>query len=81
MQSPDKLELLKSALGLLVRENFSNDKVDAGEIGAGHSVTAIYEIALSGSAGRYTRLKSSRTLDRRPGTIVLLPPWPDSGRF
>jgi Ca-activated chloride channel family protein len=28
----------------LRREDFSNDRVDAGEIGAGHSVTAIYEI-------------------------------------
>jgi Ca-activated chloride channel family protein len=37
---------------LLKREDFNNDKVDAGEIGAGHSVTALYEIALknSGSA-------------------------------
>src|SRR5690606_1155975 len=26
------------------REDFNNDKVDAGEIGAGHAVTAIYEI-------------------------------------
>ncbi len=25
-------------------EDFNNDKVDAGEIGAGHAVTAIYEI-------------------------------------
>ena len=36
----------------LAREDFGNDKVDAGEIGAGHSVTAIYEIVLSGSAGQ-----------------------------
>jgi Ca-activated chloride channel family protein len=36
----------------LAREDFSNDKVDAGDIGAGHSVTAIYEIALTGSAGQ-----------------------------
>ncbi|MCB1875934.1 MAG: VWA domain-containing protein [Chromatiales bacterium] len=35
----------------LRREDFNNDKVDAGEIGAGHNVTAIYEIALAGSAG------------------------------
>jgi Ca-activated chloride channel family protein len=28
----------------LRREDFNNDRVDAGEIGAGHSVTAIYEI-------------------------------------
>jgi len=35
----------------LKREDFSNDKVDAGEIGAGHTVTALYEIALVGSGG------------------------------
>ena len=35
----------------LRREDFSNDAVDAGEIGAGHTVTALYEIALVGSPG------------------------------
>lgn len=34
----------------LNREDFNNDKVDAGEIGAGHSVTAIYEVTAPGSA-------------------------------
>jgi Ca-activated chloride channel homolog len=29
---------------ILAREDFNNDKVDAGDIGAGHTVTAIYEI-------------------------------------
>ncbi|MFZ5676078.1 MAG: vWA domain-containing protein [Pseudomonadota bacterium] len=29
---------------LLQREDFNNDKVDAGDIGSGHTVTAIYEI-------------------------------------
>ncbi len=29
---------------MLRREDFNNDQIDAGEIGAGHSVTAIYEI-------------------------------------
>ncbi len=37
---------------VLAEEDFTNDKVDAGEIGAGHSVTAFYEIALVGSDGR-----------------------------
>ena len=32
----------------LAREDFNNDQVDAGEIGAGHDVTAIYEICLVG---------------------------------
>jgi len=36
----------------LNREDFNNDKVDAGEIGSGHTVTAIYEITPSGSAHR-----------------------------
>ena len=34
---------------LLAREDFRNDKVDAGEIGAGHTVTAFYEITPAGS--------------------------------
>jgi Ca-activated chloride channel homolog len=33
----------------LNREDFNNDKVDAGDIGAGHSVTALYEITPVGS--------------------------------
>ncbi|HTV67552.1 MAG TPA: VWA domain-containing protein [Rhizobiaceae bacterium] len=33
----------------LKREDFNNDKIDAGEIGSGHSVTAIYEITPKGS--------------------------------
>jgi Ca-activated chloride channel family protein len=36
----------------LAREDFSNDKVDAGDIGAGHTVTAIYEITPVGSGNR-----------------------------
>ncbi|MGD9869070.1 MAG: von Willebrand factor type A domain-containing protein, partial [Hyphomicrobiales bacterium] len=34
---------------LLNRDDFRNDKVDAGDIGAGHTVTAIYEITPKGS--------------------------------
>ncbi|WP_124349016.1 vWA domain-containing protein [Pseudomonas chlororaphis] len=35
----------------LKREDFNNDKVDAGEIGAGHTVTALYEIVPRGEQG------------------------------
>lgn len=38
----------------LRREDFNNDRVDAGEIGSGHQVTAIYEITPVGSAARLT---------------------------
>ncbi|MEM7462477.1 MAG: VWA domain-containing protein, partial [Pseudomonadota bacterium] len=33
----------------LAREDFNNDRVDAGDIGSGHSVTAIYELTPVGS--------------------------------
>ncbi|WP_284126087.1 vWA domain-containing protein [Parerythrobacter aestuarii] len=32
-------------------EDFDNDKVDAGDIGAGHQVTALYEVVLAGGKG------------------------------
>ncbi|MEM6625532.1 MAG: von Willebrand factor type A domain-containing protein [Pseudomonadota bacterium] len=37
---------------LLNREDFNNDQVDAGDIGAGHSVTAVYELTPAGSDAR-----------------------------
>lgn len=42
----------------LDREDFNNDKVDAGDIGAGHSVTALYEITLADSS--YRRIEDLR---------------------
>ncbi|MEM7547471.1 MAG: VWA domain-containing protein [Pseudomonadota bacterium] len=41
----------------LNREDFNNDKVDAGEIGAGHRVTAIYEITPVGGPTRIDDLR------------------------
>lgn len=38
----------------LRREDFNNDKVDAGDIGAGHSVTALYEVTPVGSPAQLT---------------------------
>jgi len=35
----------------LNREDFNNDKVDAGEVGAGHTVTALYELTLKDGKG------------------------------
>jgi Ca-activated chloride channel family protein len=34
---------------MLAREDFNNDQVDAGEVGSGASVTALYEITPNGS--------------------------------
>ena len=36
---------------MLAREDFNNDQVDAGDIGAGHNVTALYEIIPVGQTG------------------------------
>jgi Ca-activated chloride channel family protein len=43
---------------ILNEEDFNNDRVDAGEIGAGHRVTALYEISLADSG--YQRLPDRR---------------------
>ncbi|VXB82885.1 Ca-activated chloride channel family protein [Pseudomonas sp. 8BK] len=45
----------------LKREDFSNDKVDAGEIGAGHTVTALYEVVPVGGKGWLEALRYQRT--------------------
>lgn len=42
-------------------EDFANDQVDAGEIGAGHSVTAIYEITLKGNPGQLPKSRYTST--------------------
>ena len=34
---------------MLRKEDFNNDKIDAGEIGAGHTVTALYEVVPGGA--------------------------------
>ena len=44
----------------LRREDFNNDKVDAGDIGSGHSVTAIYEITPVGAPGVADGLRYGR---------------------
>ena len=51
---------------LLAKEDFNNDKVDAGEIGAGHTVTALYEVVpvgaeMPGGAPAVDALKYSRS--------------------
>lgn len=40
---------------MLRKEDFNNDKIDAGEIGAGHCVTALYEIVPAAKAAPATK--------------------------
>ena len=53
----------------LKREDFNNDKVDAGDIGAGHTVTAIYEISLiNGKNKLFDSLRYSSLNSKTLGT-------------
>lgn len=45
----------------LNREDFNNDKIDAGDIGAGHKVTAIYEITPKGAKTSVDPLRYGET--------------------
>jgi Ca-activated chloride channel homolog len=53
----------------LNEEDFNNDKVDAGDIGAGHQVTALYEIVPAGGKGWLPdrRYEVNRTAARPSG--------------
>lgn len=53
--NPDKVaeyRLIGYETRMLKREDFNNDKVDAGDIGSGHTVTALYEITPAESEAR-----------------------------
>ena len=52
---------------MLRNQDFANDKIDAGDIGAGHEVTALYEITLVGSGAE--RLPALRYGDKIPATV------------
>jgi len=55
--------LLGYANRMLRKEDFSNDKIDAGDIGAGHTVTAFYEIE-TGDAGKQSPVESLRYVNK-----------------
>jgi Ca-activated chloride channel family protein len=61
----------------LAREDFNNDKVDAGEIGAGHRVTALYEIVKVGGQGlidpsRYATTETPHRATGKSGELANL---------
>ncbi len=61
----------------LREEDFNNDRVDAGDIGAGHQVTAIYEIVPAGSPG----WSDQRRYDDKPPVGYLAPETGRSGEL
>lgn len=55
----------------LDRQDFNNDKIDAGEIGSGHAVTAVYEITPKGSpAQQVDDLRYGEARTDNPGGIA-----------
>lgn len=67
----------------LNREDFNNDKVDAGDIGAGHTVTAIYEITPVKAhtrlvdESRYTPASTAKNLHDEYGFLKVRYKLPD----
>lgn len=59
---------------MLAREDFKNDAVDAGEIGAGTSVTAIYELWPVGSPSSVDPLRYQRAPKNAAGPKPPVPP-------
>lgn len=70
----------------LRNEDFSNDKIDAGELGSGHTVTALYEIIPAGTQSefipedgslKYTRTESSGDFGSELATVKFRYKKPD----
>jgi Ca-activated chloride channel homolog len=67
---------------IMAHQDFNDDKKDAGEVGAGHHVTALYELVPPGEApkvdpSRYTRTVSSGTASEESFTVRLRYKRPD----
>ncbi len=59
---------------MLNQEDFNNDQVDAGDIGAGHTVTALYEIIPVGQVGwlNDSRYQKNQTQDNKSNELGFL---------
>ncbi|MEP0519566.1 MAG: VWA domain-containing protein [Hyphomicrobiales bacterium] len=67
----DEYRLIGYETRILNREDFNNDKIDAGDIGAGHTVTALYELTPVGSPAKLVdELRyGTETLDTAAGSV------------
>ena len=54
---------------MLAKEDFNDDKKDAGELGSGHTVTALYEVILVGTKSDF--LKKTDTLKYQDNLVAL----------
>ncbi len=65
-EAVDSYRLVGYENRVMAAEDFDNDRKDAGEIGAGHSVTALYEIIPAAGAGNADRLAEIRFRYKKP---------------
>ncbi|MCZ7582902.1 MAG: DUF3520 domain-containing protein [Deltaproteobacteria bacterium] len=53
---------------VMATEDFEDDRKDAGEVGAGHNVTALYEIVPRNDFGQWTQARTASLSE--PGDVV-----------
>ena len=53
---------------MLQQEDFNNDQKDAGELGSGHTVTALYEVIRAGSKNEFEENVDPLKYNQRPST-------------
>jgi Ca-activated chloride channel family protein len=63
---------------MLAKEQFADDRVDAGEVGAGHAVTALYEVKLREPAASFGTLRIRYKAPEGGDSKVLEKPLPSS---
>ncbi len=80
-QAVSEYRLIGYETRALNREDFNNDTVDAGDIGAGHSVTAIYEFTPAGNAPSVDPLRYSNVGRENADDFKLVPPGDFDGEY
>ncbi|GHH01168.1 von Willebrand factor type A domain-containing protein [Comamonas sp. JC664] len=63
---------------MLTKEQFSDDRVDAGEVGAGHSVTALYEVKLTEHSAALGTLRIRYKTPKGGASELIEEPLPSS---
>jgi Ca-activated chloride channel family protein len=71
-EAVERYRLLGFENRALRKEDFANDRVDAGELGAGHAVTAVYEMKLKSRAPKFFATFRARYKQPRGGESALV---------
>jgi Ca-activated chloride channel family protein len=71
-EAVERYRLLGFENRALRKEDFANDRVDAGDMGAGHAVTAVYEIKLKSRSPKFIATFRARYKQPRGGESALV---------